>query len=86
MESGVAGMPTAFVAEWGSGGPVIGILADGQPRAIPHNIMDWHEVLNDDFQSGPVVMSYCPLTGSALLWQASASAEDPTQRLFVEFA
>jgi len=57
---------------------VIGILADGQPRAIPHNIMDWHEVLNDEFQNGPVVMSYCPLTGSAVLWQASASAEDPT--------
>ncbi|NIP58443.1 MAG: amidohydrolase [Gemmatimonadetes bacterium] len=28
VESGVAGMPTAFVAEWGSGGPVIGILAE----------------------------------------------------------
>jgi aminobenzoyl-glutamate utilization protein B len=28
VERGVAGMPTAFVAEWGSGGPVIGILAE----------------------------------------------------------
>ncbi len=28
IESGVAGMPTAFVAEWGSGTPVIGILAE----------------------------------------------------------
>lgn len=28
VEAGVAGMPTAFVAEWGSGGPVIGILAE----------------------------------------------------------
>ncbi|MDX1675587.1 MAG: hypothetical protein R3314_12390, partial [Longimicrobiales bacterium] len=27
VERGVAGMPTAFVARWGSGGPVIGILA-----------------------------------------------------------
>src|SRR3954466_15737983 len=25
---GVAGMPTAFVAEWGSGKPVIGFMAD----------------------------------------------------------
>ncbi len=28
VEAGVAGIPTAFVAEWGSGSPVIGILAE----------------------------------------------------------
>lgn len=28
IEAGVAGIPTAFVAEWGEGGPVIGILAE----------------------------------------------------------
>ena len=33
MASGVAGMPTAFVASWGSGGPVIGIM--GEFDALP---------------------------------------------------
>ncbi len=33
VESGVAGIPTAFVAEWGNGGPVIGIL--GEFDALP---------------------------------------------------
>ena len=28
VTEGVAGIPTAFVAEWGSGGPVIGVLAE----------------------------------------------------------
>ena len=28
VKAGIAGMPTAFVAEWGSGSPVIGILAE----------------------------------------------------------
>ncbi len=28
VERGVAGMPTAFVAEWGSGRPILGILAE----------------------------------------------------------
>ncbi len=28
IEEGVAGMPTAFVASWGSGSPVVGILAE----------------------------------------------------------
>lgn len=37
VERGVAGMPTAFVAVYGSGEPVIGILAeyDALPRAFP---------------------------------------------------
>ena len=39
VQSGVAGMPTAFVASWGSGGPVIGLLAEmdalpGRSQAI----------------------------------------------------
>jgi len=33
VEAGVAGIPTAFVAEWGSGGPVIGIM--GEFDALP---------------------------------------------------
>lgn len=28
VERGVAGMPTAFVASWGEGGPVVGVLAE----------------------------------------------------------
>jgi aminobenzoyl-glutamate utilization protein B len=28
VESGVAGIPTAFVAEWGAGGPVLGVMAE----------------------------------------------------------
>lgn len=28
VQAGVAGMPTAFVASWGKGGPVIGVLAE----------------------------------------------------------
>lgn len=28
VERGVAGMPTAFVAEWGSGRPIVGVLAE----------------------------------------------------------
>ncbi len=33
VEAGVAGMPTAFIAEWGNGGPVIGIM--GEFDALP---------------------------------------------------
>src|SRR5262245_54095581 len=39
LEAGVAGMPTAFVASYGSGRPVIGVLAefDALPGLSPHD-------------------------------------------------
>ncbi|MCB0687906.1 MAG: amidohydrolase, partial [Saprospiraceae bacterium] len=43
IETGVAGMPTSFIAEWGNGGPVIAFLAefDALPAmsqaAVPYN-------------------------------------------------
>lgn len=46
VERGVAGMPTAFVATWGSGKPVIGIL--GEYDALPglsQKVVPWREPL-----------------------------------------
>ncbi|ABL78747.1 M20 family metallopeptidase [Thermofilum pendens] len=46
VEMGVAGMPTAFVATWGSGRPVIGIL--GEYDALPglsQKVVPWREPL-----------------------------------------
>jgi len=46
VERGVAGMPTAFVATWGSGRPVIGIM--GEYDALPglsQKVVPWREPL-----------------------------------------
>lgn len=45
---------------------VIGILDEGTPKAYPHEILDWHEVVNDD----DIAINYCPLTGTAFAWEA----------------
>ena len=42
--------------------------ADGVPRAYPRWITVWHEVVNDIFASEPVAITYCPLTGSTLVF------------------
>lgn len=60
------------------GSLVIGIKLAADTFAYPHDIMDWHEVLNDTLPSGPIVLSYCPLTGSAMLWKSTASDPRPT--------
>ena len=50
---------------------VIGMLVDGVAKAYPHEIMDWHEIVNDGTDTAPYTMSYCPLTGSALAWEGN---------------
>ena len=52
VKRGVAGMPTAFVAEWGSGKPVIGLMADidGLPETSQKPGVAYHAPL---IQNGP---------------------------------
>ncbi|MEZ5392532.1 MAG: M20/M25/M40 family metallo-hydrolase [Bryobacterales bacterium] len=49
IKMGAAGMPTAFVAEWGSGKPVIGLMADidGLPETSQKPGIPRHEPLID---------------------------------------
>ena len=35
-------------------------------RIYPHQILDWHEVVNDVFTGRPVTISFCPLTGTSV--------------------
>jgi hypothetical protein len=44
---------------------VVGVERAGEARAYPLPVLDWHEVVNDDL-SGPLLVTYCPLCGSAV--------------------
>ncbi len=61
---------------------VVGVKIGDQVRAYPHAILNWHEIVNDQFsvngQVEPFTINFCPLTGSAMLWQGDMSATDPT--------
>ena len=49
---------------------VMGIVINGQPRAYPHNIGWWNEVINDRMGDQSVVVSLCPLTGTGQVFNA----------------
>ena len=56
---------------------VVGIYFEGEAKAYPHYILDWHEVVNDVVGNDPIALSYCPLTGTAFAWgRASENPED----------
>lgn len=61
---------------------IAGVKIGDDIRAYPHNILNWHEVVNDQFTidglSETATLSYCPLTGSAMLWQALMEPGDKT--------
>jgi hypothetical protein len=45
------------------------VLADGpEVRAYPYNILIWHEIVNDTVDGQPVAVTFCPLCGSAIVF------------------
>ncbi len=47
---------------------VIGVSINGDVRAYPRRIIDWHEIVNDTVGGIPVSLAYCTLCGSAILY------------------
>jgi hypothetical protein len=45
---------------------VLGVKHNGVTRAYAANILNHHEIVNDDFNGEPVVVTYCPLCGSGV--------------------
>lgn len=52
---------------------VMGIVKNGEVKAYPYPIMNWHEIVNDKFNGEPVAINYCPLTGTAFAWNGESN-------------
>ena len=55
---------------------VFGIEIEGDARAYPLRILDWHEMLNDVVGGVPVTLAYCTLCGSGILYDARVPGHD----------
>jgi len=62
----------AASARLADGDRVLGIALDGISRAYPVRILNWHEVVNDRFGSRAIVVTYCPLCGTGMAFEAPA--------------
>ncbi len=56
---------------------VLGLKIAGMARAYPIAILNWHEIVNDRFGDQAVVISYCPLCGTGMVFAAPAGSGDP---------
>ncbi|MCJ2375286.1 DUF3179 domain-containing protein [Vibrio sp. ZSDZ34] len=53
---------------------VLGIEINGEAKAYPLRILNWHEIVNDQIQNMPFVVSYCPLCGSGMAFKTAMLA------------
>ncbi len=57
-------------AEWVKDGDLVaGVDYNGVQKAYPLRILVWHEAVNDEIGGVPILVSYCPLCGSTLVFK-----------------
>jgi len=49
---------------------VLGLALGSDVRAYPVRILNWHEVVNDRIAGQPVAVTYCPLCGTGMAFDA----------------
>lgn len=57
---------------------VIGLTMGATARAYPLRILVWHEIVNDVIDGQPVMVTYCPLCGTAMVFSRRISSKDHT--------
>jgi hypothetical protein len=49
---------------------VIGVVINGRARAYPVDILNYHEIVNDNLAGRSICVTYCPLTGSGIVFNS----------------
>jgi len=57
--------------------PVIALEIDGEAKAYPLSILIWHEIANDNVGGVPVLVSFCPLCYSAIVYDRRVNGIEP---------
>lgn len=55
-------------APWKDADLVLGVESEGEARAYPIAILEWHELVNDTLGGRPILVSYCPLCGTGVVF------------------
>lgn len=58
-----------------SGDRVIGVELNGQARAYPLNVLNWHEVVNDEVGGIALCVTYNPLCDSTVVFERSSGEQ-----------
>jgi len=54
---------------------VIAVKNEGEVKLYPYSILVWHEIVNDTVGSKPLAITFCPLCGSAVVFEREIDDE-----------
>lgn len=54
---------------------VIGVTLNGESRAYPRRILNWHEIVNDTLGGRPILVTYHPICDSAVVFDRVVDGE-----------
>lgn len=54
---------------------VIVLTGKDEIKVYPYNILTWHEIVNDEIGDTPVAVTFCPLCGSAIVFDRRVDGE-----------
>jgi hypothetical protein len=54
---------------------VLGITINGESRAYPLRILNWHEIANDTLGGKPLAVTFCPLCGTGIAFDPVVDGE-----------
>ncbi|MEV0170385.1 DUF3179 domain-containing protein [Streptomyces sp. NPDC050803] len=57
---------------------VFGLEYRGEVRAYPQQVLVWHEIVNDTVGGEPLAVTYCPLTGTVIGFNAPPGTQELT--------
>ena len=52
---------------------IIALRVNGKKKAYPIKILNWHEIVNDSIGGRRVVVTFCPLCGTGMVFDANAA-------------
>lgn len=55
--------------------PGLGLTVNGESRFYPYNILVWHEIVNDTIAGEPVLVTYCPLCATGIVFDRRVDGE-----------
>ena len=50
---------------------ILGVTVNGESRAYPIRLLNWHEMVNDTVDGKAIVITYCPLCGTGMVFNAA---------------
>lgn len=73
---------TAETTPFASDDVVIGVVINGEAKAYPFRVMDWHEIVNDTVGGINISVSYCPLCDTIVAFERGETTFGVSGKLY----